>query len=350
MVAAKFPLQIESTSMAPLTLQQRLNIIGRLQAGQSQSVVARHFDVAPSTISRLWRRFQQTDSVADRPRSGRPRATTPAEDRLIRLRHLRNRFENASFTAQTMPQGRRISDQTVRNRLHDAGLWARRPYRGPVLTARHRHTRLQWANQHRRWTVGNDWRRVWFSDESFFVLQRHDRRRRVYRRVHERYAQNVVDEAPAHGGGGVLVWGAINFMGRSNLVHIEGRLNAERYVDEILRPHVLPLVAANGSIFQQDNARPHVAQLTARFLAQHNVETIPWPAMSPDMNPIEHLWDELDRRIRSRNVAPTNVRQLFVALQEEWETIPQQHIQRLVSSMSRRCRSMIVARGGHTPY
>ena len=129
--------------MAHLTTEQRLIIIGRLQTGQSQSVVARQFNVVRSTISRLWRRFQETGSVADRPRSGRPRVTTPANDRFIRLRHLRNRLASASSTVQSMSAARRISDQTVRNRLHDAGLWARRPYRGPVLTDRHRQNRLR---------------------------------------------------------------------------------------------------------------------------------------------------------------------------------------------------------------
>ena len=206
-----------------------------------------------------------------------------------------------------MTAARRISDQTVRNRLHDAGLWARRPYRGPVLTDRHRQNRLQWANQHRQWTVANDWRRVWFSDESFFLLQRHDRRRRVYCGVHERYAQNCVDEAPPHGGGGVLVWGTINFMGRSDLVQIEGRLNAQRYVGETLLPHNLPLLAVPGSIFQQDNTQLHVAQLTTQLLMNNNVQTILWPSMSSDMNPTEHLWDELNRQVRQRDVAPTNL-------------------------------------------
>ena len=146
------------------------------------------------------------------------------------------------------------------------------------------------------------------------------------------------------------MWGAINFMGRSDLVQIEGRLNVQRYVAEILCPHVLPLLAARGSIFQQDNARPHVAQLTTQFLADNNVQTIPWPDMSSDMNPIEHLWDELDRRLRQRDVAPANLRQLSFALREEWAAIPQQQIQRLIGSTSRRCRSLIEARGGHTPY
>ncbi|KAK7090632.1 hypothetical protein V1264_010402 [Littorina saxatilis] len=179
--------------MARLSREDRQIALGRLQAGQSQSAIARHFHVSQSTISRLWVRFQATGSVADLPRAGRPRATTAAQDRCIRLRHLRNRFLSASSSVQALPGPHRLSDQTVRNRLHEAGLRARRPHRGAVLTRRHRQNRVQWGNQHLRWTVRNHWRHVWFSDESYFLLQRHDGRRRVYRRVNERYAPNCVD-------------------------------------------------------------------------------------------------------------------------------------------------------------
>lgn len=147
-----------------------------------------------------------------------------------------------------------------------------------------------------------------------------------------------------------MVWGAISSTGRSRLVHIQGNLNAQRYIQEILRPEVLPLVAAPGAVFQQDNARPHTARLTMQFLAANNVNVLPWPSMSPDMNPIEHLWDVLDRRVRARVNAPANVRELFQALQVEWAAIPAQTIRNLVQSMPRRCRAVIAARGGHTTY
>lgn len=336
--------------MAPLREADRHNAIGRLQAGQSQAEVAQHLNVNQSTISRLWNRFQETGSTADRLRTGRTRATTPAQDRYIRLRHLRNRFLPASSTVQALNGVLRLSDQTVRNRLHAAGLRARRPVRGAVLTPRHQRDRLQWATQHRPWTIRNDWRHIWFSDESRFLLQRHDRRQRVYRRRNERYHENCVAEAPPHGGGGVMVWGAISYTGRSRLVLIQGNLNAQRYIDEILRPEVLPLVAVPGAIFQQDNARPHTARLTTQFLAANNVNGLPWPSMSPDLNPIEHMWDVLDRRVRERVNAPANMRELFQALQQEWATIPAQTVRNLIQSMPRRCRAVIAARGGHTPY
>ena len=91
--------------------------IGRIQAGESQNVVARDYNVHCSTISRLWQRYQQQGTTDDRPRSGRPRVTTAAQDRYIRLLHLRNRTVAATVTPNRIPGLRRISVQTIRNRL-----------------------------------------------------------------------------------------------------------------------------------------------------------------------------------------------------------------------------------------
>ena len=248
--------------MPPLRAAARENAIGRLQAGQRQADVAHALNVSQSTISRLWNRFRQSGSTADAPRSGRPRVTTPAQDRFIRLRHLRNRFLSAQSTVQALPGNQRISRQTVRNRIHGAGLRAYRPYQGNVLTRRHRLARMLWANQHQAWTLRNHWRHVWFSDESRFLLQRHDGRRRVYRRRGERYAAPCMDEAPPHGGGGVTVWGAISNTGRSQLVRVQGNLTAAQYIQDILQPHVLPLMGTPGAVLQKDNARPHTARIT----------------------------------------------------------------------------------------
>ena len=74
------------------------------------------------------------------------------------------------------------------------------------------------------------------------------------------------------------------------------------------------------------------------------------PTYSPDLNVIEPIWDQLDRRIRARVNPPQTVHQLETALIEEWNNIPQQNIQRLFGSMRRRLRAVIVARGGNTIY
>lgn len=334
--------------MPRLNEAQRNNAIGRLQCGVSFSAVARNFNVAPSTITRLWYRYQRQGSTRDLPRSGRPRVTTRAQDRYIRLRHLRDRITTATSTAHAVPGMHRISAQTIRNRLREGGLRARRPLRGVVLTARHRHQRRQWCQTHRVWNRLR-WRRVWFSDESRFVLHHAEGRTRVYRR-RERFAPCCIREVNRFGGGSVMMWAAISHSGRSQLVHVEGNLNARRYCDQILEPHILPIMQDPTQCFQHDNARPHSARLTAAYLQANDIDVLPWPSRSPDLNPIEHLWDELDRRVRRQQNQPQSLQQLRRALQEEWNNIPQALVQNLVASMGRRCQAVLDAKGGHTQY
>lgn len=335
--------------MPRLSQPERNNAIGRLQAGQTQQEVANALHVSRQTISNLWARFNTAGNVADRARSGRPRVTTPAQDRYLRLLHLRNRFTTATSTASQVPGLRRISDQTVRNRLREAGLYARRPVRRNVLTPRHVQERLQWCRHRVGWPRGN-WRQILFTDESRFLLRRADGRARVYRRVNERYAANCLQQVEPFGGGSVMVWGGIQNGRRTALVRVEGALTAVRYRDEILEQHVVPFLNLNGGQFQHDNARPHVARVCVEFLDQNNVITLPWPARSPDLSPIEHLWDELDRRVRLRQPPPQTLRQLFLALVEEWQNIPEARIRNLIASMGRRCNAVIAARGAQTHY
>lgn len=335
--------------MPRLNAAQRNNAIGRLQAGATQQEVARHFGVSRQTISALWTRYNNTNRVDDRPRSGRPRVTTQAQDRYIRLRHLRDRTTTATSTTTQIPGVRRISDQTVRNRLREAGLFARRPVRRHVLTPRHLADRLLWCQQRVRWARAR-WRNVLFTDESRFLLTRADGRARVYRRRGERYAPNCVQQVVPFGGGSVMVWAGIHHGGRTPLVHVAGALTGVRYRDLILQPYVLPHVNVHGGQFQQDNARPHIARVCQDFLQHNNIQTLPWPARSPDLSPIEHLWDELDRRVRRRNPPPQTLPALLDALQHEWQHIQQRVIDNLIASMGRRCQAVIDARGGHNRY
>jgi len=149
-----------------------------------------------------------------------------------------------------------------------------------------------------------------------------------------------------------MVWAAMSGNHRTPLVFVDGNLTAQRYVDEILRPHLVPFMQAHPDlrIFQQDNARPHSARVTTAFLQGEAVDVMPWMPYSPDLSPIEHLWDEIGRRLSCRDPHPMTRQELIQALREEWDRIPQQTTQRLVSSMRRRCAACITANGGHTHY
>ena len=99
-----------------------------------------------------------------------------------------------------------------------------------------------------------------------------------------------------------------------------------------------------------DNARPHTARVTRQYLLDETIEVMEWPARSPDLNPIEHVWDMISRRIASRNNAPQTIQELADVLRQEWRAIPQRTIRRLIMSMRNRCRQCIAARGGTTSY
>ena len=101
---------------------------------------------------------------------------------------------------------------------------------------------------------------------------------------------------------------------------------------------------------QHDNATSHTVCSVRDFLQDRNVRVLPWPAKSPDLNPIEHVWDLLDRRVRARAIPPRNVQKLADALVEEWGNMSQQELANLVQFMRRRCTAILNAAGVHTRY
>ena len=218
--------------------------------------------------------YVHTGTVRDRQRPGRPRATTARTDRFITLTHLRQRFLPATATARHYG----LSAQTVCNRLrkNNRPIRTRRPFKGQIMTRRHRLNRVQWARRRFIWRRA-DWNRVLFSNESRFALSHADGRIRVYRRTTERYADYCVLERGRFGGGSLIVWGGIIGGQKTDFVVIRGNLNARRYIDEILRPHVIPFLRNQGPnvTFQHDNARPHTALITRQFVAQNNVDVLP---------------------------------------------------------------------------
>ena len=201
--------------MPRLLQNERERAVGMFQAGMTQTEIANRFNCSRLKIYRLLVRVRATGTTSDRRRSGRPRETTLRQDRHITLIHLRNRFVTAVDTARRTPgiRNNRISDQTVRNRLRQSGLRWRRP--------RHRIARLQWARARLRWRR-KTWQNILFSDESKFNLKFSDGRVRIYRRRRERFADGCVKETDQLGGGGVMVWGGITHVGKTNLKIVVG--------------------------------------------------------------------------------------------------------------------------------
>ncbi|GFX90104.1 transposable element Tcb2 transposase [Trichonephila clavipes] len=195
------------------------------------------------------------------------------------------------------------------------------------------------------WNV-TDWQNVVFSDESRFVLGTDDNRVRVWTHPGERhnFPPLIVLRHTARTAI-VMVWRTIAYDRRLTLIVMRENLSGQRYVDDILRPPVGPFLNGfPGAIFQQDDARHHTSRVAQDFL--RHFQTLPWPARSPDLSPVEHVWDQLKRRISSCH----SVHDLQLAVQDLWAHLLQENIRCLINSMPVLVAACVAAGGGPTRY
>ncbi|GFW99570.1 transposable element Tcb2 transposase [Trichonephila clavipes] len=344
----------------------RGRIIGKLEEGRSVTSVAAEFGIAHSIVSRLWRQFQTTGTEqtgttgTNYSYPGGRICARGSEECLASTngRGLPGRCRNWRQTAgeiarhTTQATGRPISRFTVARRLHGGGLFARRPVWCVPLTPAHRRRRSLWCREHRNWK-DNEWGRVLFTDESRFSLSSDSHRILIRRERGSRNHPSNIIERDRYGGRGVLVWGGIMLGSRTDL-HIfdAGSVNGTRYCNEILLLYVRLFRGAMGLqfLFMDDNEPCHRTVAAEQLLESEDIERMDWPARSPDLNPIEHAWDFLGRRLAARTLPPVMIRELRLALQDEWAAMPQQLIDTLILSMGRRCETCLAVRGDHIPY
>lgn len=154
-----------------------------------------------------------------------------------------------------------------------------------------------------------------------------------------------------HGGGNVLVWGCMAASGVGNLHFIEGAMNKFMYRDILtgnLEESAGNLGLAGDYYFQQDNDPKHTSHLMREWLLYHVPHQLKTPPQSPDLNPIENLWEHLDRQIRKHNIQNKN--QLKAILREEWQNISSDITENLVNSIPRRLQAVVEAKGFPTKY
>ncbi|GFT26945.1 transposable element Tcb1 transposase [Trichonephila clavipes] len=304
----------------------RGRIIGKIEKGRKITDVAREFDIAHSVVSWLWKSFKTTGMCSRRHGGGRVKSTTPAEDRYIVLSAKRNRRTTAQQVANQFlaASGKQISRKTVARRLREGGLYARRPVVCVPLTRQHRTARLQWCREHHNWTE-QYWACVLFSDESRFSLSSDCRCQLIWRESGTAYRPENIQEKDRYPTCSIMVWAGIMINGRTRLhVVANGTMTGQRYIDEVLLPH--------------------------DCLDSEGIQRLVWPVPSPDLIPIENVWDALRRQVAGRNYPPTNKNTLIRELTEEWDKLPQQLLDNVVQSMVRRVECFIPFHGGHIPY
>ncbi len=157
------------------------------------------------------------------------------------------------------------------------------------------------------------------------------------------------------GGDGVMVWGIFSWHTLGPLVQIKHRLNATTYLS-IVADHVHPFITtvcpSSYDYIQQDNAPCHKAQIISDWFLEHENQftLLKWPPQSPNLNPIEHVWDVVEREIHIMDVQPTNLQKLRDAIMSIWTKISEECFQHLVESMPRRIKAVLKAKVGPTRY
>jgi len=160
-----------------------------------------------------------------------------------------------------------------------------------------------------------------------------------------------------HGGGKVMVWGCFRGNKMGKLYWVKDIMNKEVYAN-ILRFQFLssakklaePFSHLANIIVQQDNDPKHSLHLCQSKFQCYFPRTMHWVPQSPDMSPIEPLWDELERHVRRRKENPTSKEHLFTMLKEKWEKMPPEIPEKLVESMTQRVQALIQSKGHHTKY
>ncbi|KPA35671.1 transposase [Fusarium langsethiae] len=202
-----------------------------------------------------------------------------------------------------------------------------------------------------------------FSDESSVQSQPNYKRGWIFRKPHEKFMKELVNVA-VHGKSrlSIMVWGAIWRGGKSDIIVMIRDQTARRkgytpasYI-QALEEGLLPIWTGFRH-FQQDNARIYTSEATTNWLLENGISWIDWPAHSPDLNPIEHIWKQLKLNIRKMfphlNLLKNNEvdkAKLIECIKLAWAAITSEQINRLIDSLPRRLDACIRARGWYTKY
>lgn len=355
-----------------LSITQRNQIIGMLNSGATVKEVAKAYGRNDRSIRKLRLKYYQTGTVEDKPRSGRPPILSLHQKKIIyRKVRAAPKIEYSELSQAAVlvnPDGttsKPPSRSTLYRLIKRRGVTNFRCKKRPKLNRGHATKRLQFCREYRHFQWSH--RTVKFSDECSVQKESSSNQEWCFRFPWEKWKPEMITPINTGGKPQQMVWGCIwldeqGHPRRSRLVIMERDLDAPRggysaqsYIQALtkgLLPHW-----RRSQLFMQDGAGIHRSRVVAAFLQRHHVSTIKWPPYSPDLNPIEHLWHHLKRRMfkdfkqyDTHSKAQADWDGFCKALKTCWRRIPGALIKRLILSMPRRIAACRKAGGWQTKY
>ncbi|GBM26547.1 Transposable element Tc1 transposase [Araneus ventricosus] len=198
----------------------------------------------------------------------------------------------------------------------------------------------------------DEWQRVAWSDESRFHIHHVDGRVSVRRLPGKRLLPSCTAGHTQAGGSGIMLWGTFSWVALGPVVVVDQTMKAANYLNIIADPYMAFVFPTGNGIFQQDNAPCHKARIVLEWFEEHTYEfhLMSWPPNSPDLNPIEHIWDDMERQLRTQTPPCPNISTLRDRCLDIWYNLSPVIYQKLVAFLPRRVAAFLKAKGGATRY
>lgn len=285
------------------------------------------------------------------PQCSKPRKTTRKEDSLIYRASVADPFKTSTEIQREVSKkyGIDVSSRTIRRRLNEKNLRGCIVQHKPHVSKKNLKSRISFAREHLNKPL-IFWKNILWSDESKFCRFGSDGKCYVWRPPNMQHNPRYTSKTVKHGGGNVMVWAAFSGHGVGPIIKIDTRMDQYVYKD-IISNTMIPYAEENMPLrwhFMHDNDPKHTSRLVKCCLEQSCIDVLKWPAQSPDLNPIENLWNDVEQHITA--VKPKNLNELWLEIQKAWYAIPKERCMGLVESMPRRCAAVLKNKGYPTKY
>ncbi|CAK9820145.1 Transposable element Tc1 transposase [Anthophora quadrimaculata] len=341
-----------SRKKAETTVEERKIIFKLHQEGESYVEIAKLIGRSKYTIQYIIKRVKTNNILLHKKRVGRPKILIAREGKTL-IRQVQKNPRISAPKLVTMCNNmfnKTVSAETCRRILRSENFHGRAARKKPFINKINRAKRLAFAKEYVN-KSNSFWQKVIFSDESRFNIFGCDGTGKVWRKPNKELELKNLRPTVKHGGGSVMVWGCMAASGVGNLVFIDGLMDKYKYksiLEQNLQESAVKLGMQGNYYFQHDNDPKHTAQIVREWILYHIPDFLSTPPQSPDVNRIENLWAEIEKRLRKHEISNKQI--LKEKILEVWNRIEQSTTEKLIKSMQNRLIEIIKHNGGPTKY